>query len=140
MALVVWGLYLIDALYRHLELGVDAGPDVERAAGQLAACIFAMFLFRRWYLFASLGLVIGLGVELAWLAFSRRGRFPWRAATILAGFAGSIFLVLASPVILDWLPEWKSHDYASMYAGYNYGATEFVRHMPGTDMESWRWR
>ena len=35
--------------------------------------------------------------------------------------------LLASPVIITWLADWRSHDYLLIYSGYNYDLSELLR-------------
>jgi hypothetical protein len=98
-----------------------------RTGVKLAACLFAMFLFRRWYAFSAFGLLAALGFEIARLAALRGAGFRWRTAIAAGAASGLTGLVLVSPVLLDWLPDWRSHDYRAIYAAYDYDFAELTR-------------
>lgn len=130
LALFVVGLRLSDQIARLAAAapGRDAWLDrtVTRAALMLAVCLFAMFLFRRWYAFAAVGIVASLAIEIGLLALARGRRLRWRSV-VAAAAAGSLALVgLAAPVVIAWLPDWSNHDYATIYAGYNFDVGELV--------------
>ena len=129
LVLMVWALYLVEGLCGAAEKDEPDEAEAMRAATQLAGCLFMLFLFRRWYLFGALGVVASFGLELIGLALTRRGRFPWRIVSACGALAGLVLLALAAPVVVDWLPEWKSHDYISIYAGYNYDWAELTRRL-----------
>ena len=122
LALYVYALRLADRLARTLAL--PAGRDREvrsmtrRLAAALALTLFAMFLFRRWYAFAAVGILAFLALEVSATALARGRAFRWREA-ILAGSLGALtLLALLSPVWVDWLPNPAAHDYSSIYAAY----------------------
>ena len=122
LVLVVAALRLADRLARLLALPAGHDERVGRLARRvtfaLALCLFAMFLFRRWYAFAAVGVVAMLAVELVSLALRRRARFRWRDATSVAAFGGLVLLALAAPILIDWLPNLGAHDYVTIYAAY----------------------
>lgn len=133
VALMVWALDRADRLMDAFAAGGPGEAADERAALrgglQLAAALFALFLFRRWYLFAAAGIVLSLGLELARLALARGSSWRWRSALASGALGGLALLALAAPVILDWLPQWRAHDYSSIYAGYDYGWAELLRRL-----------
>lgn len=122
LALYVYALRLADRLTRVLVLppGQDRaiGRMVQRLALALALTFFAMFFFRRWYAFAILGVSAGLALEIAFNVVRRRGAFRWRETLMAAAIGAAAMLGLISPVLLDWLPDPASHDYATIYAAY----------------------
>ena len=130
LVLFVAALRLSARLARLLALrpGHDArvGAMVRRVALALALCLYAMFLFRRWYVFAGVGIVAALGLEVAALAAARRARFRWREAAQVAALAGLALFALASPVLIDWLPDPAAHDYVQIYAAYRKDAAIFA--------------
>ncbi len=122
LVLVVAVLRLADRLARLLALpaGHDAriGRLARRVTFALALCLFGMFLFRRWYAFAAVGVVAMLALELALLASRRRARFRWRDAASAAALGGLVLLALGAPILIDWLPNLGAHDYVTIYAAY----------------------
>jgi hypothetical protein len=122
LVLVVAGLRLSERLARLLALphGHDAriGELTRRVVLALALCLFAMFLFRRWYAFAAAGILTMLVVEVAFLAAARRARFRWRDAISAAALGGLVLMALAAPILIDWLPDPATHDYVTIYAAY----------------------
>lgn len=122
LVLYVCALRLAERLSRILAL--PRGHDLRvahmtrRVALALALCVFAMFLFRRWYAFAGVGVALALAVEVAALAAHRGRAFRWREATMAASLGALLLLALLSPVLVDWLPDPAAHDYAAIYAAY----------------------
>jgi hypothetical protein len=122
LALYIYALRLADRLARTLALTPRHDREVRaltrRLAAALALTLFAMFLFRRWYAFAAVGILALLALEVAATALARGRAFRWREA-ILAGALGALMLLaLLSPVLVDWLPNPAAHDYSSIYAAY----------------------
>ena len=77
-----------------------------------------MFLFRRWYAFAAVGIAATLALDLAVAVARGRGAFRW-ADAVHAGAVGVLTgLALASPVLVDWLPDPAAHNYSALYAAY----------------------
>jgi hypothetical protein len=122
LVLVVAALRLADRLARLLALpaGHDAriGQLTRRVTLALALCLFGMFLFRRWYAFAAVGVLAMLALETVLLAARRRAKFRWRAAISAVAFGGLILLALGAPILIDWLPNPGAHDYVTIYAAY----------------------
>jgi hypothetical protein len=122
LVLVVASLRLCDRLARLLALrpGHDAkiGQLVRRASLALALCLFGMFLFRRWYVFAAAGVLLMLAFEVAILVVAKRAQFRWREATSAAALGGLALFALAAPVLIDWLPNPGRHDYVAIYVAY----------------------
>jgi hypothetical protein len=122
LVLVIAALRLADRLARLLALppGHDArvGRLARRVSFALALCLFGMFLFRRWYIFAAVGVVAMLALELTLLASRRRARFRWRDATSVAAVGGLVLLTFGAPILIDWLPNLGAHDYVTIYAAY----------------------
>ncbi len=122
LALYVVALRLAERLARALALrsGHDAHIRalVRRLALSLALVLLAMFFFRRWYAFAVVGLCAMLAIEIALCAWRDGPAFRWRETALAAGIGALTALALASPVIVDWLPDPAAHDYASIYAAY----------------------
>jgi len=102
------------------------GPMVRRLTLALALCLFAMFLFRRWYVFASVGVIVMLAIETAALALRRGAAFRWRDAIVAAAISGLVLFALAAPVLVDWLSDPSAHDYVQIYAAYRKGVAVFV--------------
>jgi hypothetical protein len=122
LGIYVYALRLADRLARTIALAPGHDREVRsltrRLAAALALTVFAMFLFRRWYAFAAVGILALLALELAATALARGRAFRWREA-ILAGSLGALTLTaLLSPVWVDWLPDPAAHDYSSIYAAY----------------------
>jgi hypothetical protein len=122
LVLAVAALRLAERLARLLALppGHDArvGALVRRVGLALALALFGMFLFRRWYAFAAVGIVAMLALEVVVLAALRRARFRWRDATAAAALCGLVLFALCAPILIDWLPDPGTHDYVTIYAAY----------------------
>ena len=122
LVLYVCALRLADRLSRVLALprGHDrlVGRLTRRVALALALCVFAMFLFRRWYAFAAVGIAAMLALEIAALVVRRGLGFRWRETVMAASLGALLLLALLSPVIVDWLPNPSAHDYSAIYAAY----------------------
>ena len=128
LVLFVASLQLSARLARLLALGpghdARVGAMVRRVALALALCLYAMFLFRRWYIFAGVGVTAMLGIEV--VALARGARFRWREAVMAAALAGLTLFALAAPVLIDWLPDPAAHDYVQIYAAYRRDAAVFA--------------
>ncbi len=122
LVLYVCALRLAERLSRLLALprGHDrrVGRMARRVALALALCFFAMFLFRRWYAFAAVGVAAMLALEVALVALRRGRAFRWRETVMAASLGALLLLALISPVLVDWLPNPAAHDYAAIYAAY----------------------
>jgi hypothetical protein len=122
LILVVAAIRFTDRLARLLALppGHDAriGRLVRRVALALSLCLFGMFLFRRWYAFAAVGILAMLAVESLFLVATRGAQFRWRQAIGAAAFVGLVLLALGAPVLIDWAPNPARHDYVAIYAAY----------------------
>ena len=122
LVLVVAALRLADRMTRLLALpaGHDArvGRLVRRVTLALALCLFGMFLFRRWYAFAAVGVLAMLALETALLAAQRRADFRWREAISAVALGVLVLLALGAPILIDWLPNPGVHDYVTIYAAY----------------------
>ncbi len=122
LVLYVAALRLAERLSRVLALprghDVLVGRLARRVALALALCFFAMFLFRRWYAFAAVGVAAMLALEVAALVVRRGAGFRWRETVMAASLGALVLLALLSPVIVDWLPNASAHDYAAIYAAY----------------------
>jgi hypothetical protein len=122
IVLVVAALRLSDRLTRLLSLpsGHEAmiGRLARRVSLALALCLFGMFLFRRWYAFAAVGVCAVLALEVVLIAAIRRARFRWRDAIGSASLIGLLLVALCAPILIDWLPNSGSHDYVTIYAAY----------------------
>ncbi|SDC66638.1 hypothetical protein [Paraburkholderia lycopersici] len=84
----------------------------------LGTLIASMFLFRRWYVFFSAGLIGMCGLSIAWqLVRGPRVGVLLRTVLIvwLMAMAG---LALLGWVAFDWLADPATHDYANLYASY----------------------
>jgi hypothetical protein len=133
LVLLVCALRLAERLARLLELpkGPDAHvtPMTRRAALALALTVFAMFAFRRWYAFAAAGVITLLAIEVASIALMKGARFRGKDAVATAALGLLTLLALASPVIVDWLPNLNAHDYASAYVAYRKPRDVFFREL-----------
>jgi hypothetical protein len=122
LVLAVAALRLAERLARLLALppGHDArvGALVRRVGLALALALFGMFLFRRWYAFAAVGIAAMLALEVVGLATIGRARFRWREATVAAALCGLVLFTLCAPILIDWLPDPGTHDYVTIYAAY----------------------
>ena len=89
-----------------------------RLALTLALTFFAMFIFRRWYAFAALGVAAAMALELGALAAPRWKTLPWRSLLNAGALAGLFGAALLSPILVDWAGDPAKHDYVSAYAAY----------------------
>ncbi|HEY1944587.1 MAG TPA: hypothetical protein VGH40_20935 [Roseiarcus sp.] len=122
LVLYVAALRLAERLIRLLALpaghDIRVGRMVRRVALALALTVFAMFLFRRWYAFAAVGVAAALALEVGLVAAVRGAAFRWRETAMAASLGVLVLLALLSPVLVDWLPNPGAHDYAALYAAY----------------------
>jgi hypothetical protein len=116
--------YLIDESRRNAAASSDDDlRAVSAAALGLGLALAAMFLYRRWYVFASVGVVAALLVFFA-LDWRRHG-YSWSAlrarlrSVILVAFAG---LPLLAPVFVDWAANLGAHNYNDLYSSYKFPA------------------
>jgi hypothetical protein len=133
LVLTVCALRLAERLARLLALGQGHDARIpsmtRRVALALALTLFAMFAFRRWYALAAAGIAIVLAIEVALIAFRASARFRWKDAVAAGGLGALTLLALASPVIVDWLPNLGAHDYARSYAAYRKRPDVFFREL-----------
>jgi hypothetical protein len=118
LALFVLALRLADGLAGALAAQASERGAIRKLAFALALTLFAMFLFRRWYAFAALAILLALAAEIGAVALRRGAAFRWREAGLAASLGALTLLALLSPVLADWLPNPAAHDYARMYAAY----------------------
>ncbi len=122
LALFVVALRIADKLARTLSL--RAGHEarvrsiVQKLGFALALTLFSMFLFRRWYAFAAVSVIVALAVEIIAIALRRGKTFRWREAALAAAVGVLTLIALLAPVLVDWLPNPGAHDYTKMYAAY----------------------
>jgi hypothetical protein len=102
---------------------------IRRVAIALALSLYAMFIFRRWYAFAGVGIVVMLALEVGAIAVRRGARFRWKEAVAAAALGALTLLALLSPVIVDWTPNLSAHDYGQTYAGYRKPFDVFLREL-----------
>jgi hypothetical protein len=114
--------YLITALRRDAAASSNNDPaGVTAAAIGLGLALATMFLYRRWYVFASVGIAAAL---LAFFVFDW-GRYGYRwcalrarlRCVILMAFAG---LPLLGPVFVEWAANLGAHDYNDLYSSYKF--------------------
>ena len=133
LVLVVCALRLADRLARLFALrqGFDTRvePMTRRVALALALTLYAMFVFRRWYAFAAVGIVVMLALEVGSIALKRGGRFRWKDAIVAAALGALTLLALLSPILVDWTPNLSAHDYARTYAAYRKPTDVFLREL-----------
>ena len=133
LVLTVCALRLAERLARLLALRQGHDPRIasmiRRVALALALTLFAMFAFRRWYALAAVGIAIMLACEIISIAVRTRGRFRWKDAAAAAALGVLTLLALASPVIVDWLPNLGAHDYARSYSAYRKPPDVFLRQL-----------
>ena len=98
LVLYVSALRLAERLSRLFALprghDVLVGRLTRRVALALALCFFAMFLFRRWYAFAAVGVAATLALEVALLAARRGLGFRWRETVMAASLGALVLLAL----------------------------------------------
>ncbi len=122
LVLYVGALRLAERMLRLLALpaghDIRVGRMVRRVALALALTVFAMFVFRRWYAFAAVGVAAALALEVGLVAARRGAALRWRETAMAASLGVLVLLALLSPVLVDWLPNPAAHDYAALYAAY----------------------
>jgi hypothetical protein len=98
-------------------------PNSVAAALGLGLTLALMFLFRRWYVFASIGIGMAVVALMSidwWRSRAVKGALTRRVSSLaLVAFAA---LLLVVPVIVDWAANLGAHDYSSLYASYKWGA------------------
>lgn len=125
VVLFAGALLSADSLLRSLRAptagnGPALSGDMVRHTLGIAICVSLMFLFRRWFVFASAGIVLTLIGLVGWELWLQR-RTPRALALRVLGvfFLGSfVALALLAPVLFDWSRNARGHDYAVLYAGY----------------------
>jgi hypothetical protein len=126
------GIMVFYAAPALLALALAPGHDrrvrglTRRLAVALGLTLFAMFLFRRWYVFADIGILAMLALEVAATASLRGRAFRLREAILAASLGALTLLALLSPVLIDWLPAPAAHDYSSLYAAYRKPLLVFI--------------
>ncbi|EJM13793.1 hypothetical protein PMI22_04843 [Pseudomonas sp. GM21] len=92
-----------------------------RASISLGVLFSLMFVFRRWYVFAAVGIACSLFVLvlIEIIRTQSRGRIAFRAisAAVLMAFAA---LPLLCWVLFVWSRDFGRHDYSTLYAAYQY--------------------
>ncbi len=125
VVLFVGALLYADGLLRSLSAptagsGGVLSADMVRNTLGLALCLSLMFLFRRWFVFASAGVVLTMAGVGAWVMWKQRrcaGTLALRGLVVF--FLGSsVALAFLAPVLLEWSRNLGGHDYAALYAGY----------------------
>ena len=118
---------LVRALTARPGHDASLAPTIDRLAMALPTTLFALFLFRRWYLFAAVGLAAGMALEIA-VAVARGGfaRLRLKETLHVAGRVVLLGLVYAAPVLVDWLQNPAAHDYVQIYAAYRKSTPELI--------------
>ena len=121
LVFVALALRHAEKLWRTLALPERRGalPDAMMRRLTLALCLdlFAMFAFRRWFIFAGVGILATLAVGLAARPL-QTGQFAWARAVQAAALGMLALLGLFAPILADWLPNLRAHDYVDIYAAY----------------------
>jgi hypothetical protein len=114
---------------RLVQNRLDGSSDDASTEGPLVLCamtaailLIALFLFRRWYVFLALGVVLSALLVLAanWKTLSLK------KCWIVASAAALTLLLLLGGVICHWLQTPDQRDYAKLYAGYASPLSEVV--------------
>lgn len=91
----------------------------------LGVIFCVMFIFRRWYVFAAVGIVFAALVVT--LASCVHLKVNYKVLLIRAGAAGVIMAAAALPlfcwVLFEWSNDLGDHNYALLYASYQYPLT-----------------
>lgn len=100
-----------------------------RASISLGVLFSLMFVFRRWYVFAAVGIACSLFVLVLieiLRAQSSQGMVAFRAvsAAVLMVFAA---LPLLSWVLFVWSQDFGQHDYSTLYAAYQYSLNSDIK-------------
>jgi hypothetical protein len=117
VALYVYALRTADK-FTHAAVVGRARNLTRRLALTLALTFFAMFIFRRWYIFAAAGVAAAMAFELAVAAWRNRKTFAWGPLLNAGALAALTSAALASPILVDWAGDPGRHDYGSLYAAY----------------------
>lgn len=102
----------------------DAARELAWASLLFGLTCAAMFLFRRWYVFAAAGL--GVTTALLLLAEFIRARADRMAILRRAATAGVLVVASMTPwlcwVVIAWAADVDRHDFSRLYASYQQGA------------------
>jgi hypothetical protein len=95
-------------------------PGLVRASLVLGLLLCVMFLFRRWYAFSALGIVIALLMVLTAELWRNENSRAVIAARTLAAMILICLAVLAflAPVMFDWAKALEEHDFLRTYSSY----------------------
>ncbi|WP_373506871.1 hypothetical protein [Thiocapsa sp.] len=95
-------------------------PGLVRASIGLGVLFSAMFLFRRWYVFSAVGIVLaGLLTLIYDLLRNRHNHFAViKATTAAVTLIATATLSLLSWVLFDWTSRLEDHEYAALYTAY----------------------
>ena len=125
VVLFAGALLSADGLLRSLLAPAAGGRavlsgDMLRHTLGVAICVSLMFVFRRWFVFASAGIVLTLLGLVGWELWRQRRAPRTLAVRVLAVFflGSCVALALLAPVLLEWSRNAGSHNYATLYAGY----------------------
>ena len=128
---VLLGKNLTDAIRRPDAVMQDSGSAlaaIVRLSLLLGLSISLMFVFRRWYAFAGVGVVSACALL---VLYDLGGRYL-RASTIAVRLtvAAATFAFATLPILcwfaFAWIAQPSSHDYAALYASYKSGAAAEV--------------
>ena len=92
-------------------------PLARRLTLALCLDLFAMFIFRRWYVFLGAGVLATLALCLAARPL-QAAQFAWDRAGECVALGALVCMALAAPIMVDWLPNLRAHDYVDAYAAY----------------------
>ena len=92
-------------------------PLARRLTLALCLDLFAMVVFRRWYVFLGAGVLATLALCLAARPL-QAAQFAWGRAGECLALGALICMALAAPILVDWLPNLGAHDYVDAYAAY----------------------
>lgn len=122
VAALLNAMSLVEALTASPSLGRSWRlPDkaIVRALN-LGVIFCVMFIFRRWYVFAAVGVVVASAVLL--VLDSRRLKGNYSVLLVRAAAAGSVMAAAALPlfcwVVFEWSSQLGDHNYALLYASY----------------------
>jgi len=118
--LLVWRLAEVVAMSGA---GVRVWPPdgaVVRTSLAVGLVLCAMFLFRRWYVFAAAGAGVGGALLIGYDIWRRRDerQLILGRAVIAAVVVGATVLSLLAWVMFEWARDLEGHRYSSLYSSY----------------------
>ncbi len=104
-------------------------PRLIRASLGLATLFCAMFLFRRWYAFAAVGIALTVAAFVAYDVWrAKRHRLGVLTAAVSSACLIAMgVLCLTASVLFDWVGNMQAHDYLQLYSAYRLSPTATLK-------------